>query len=149
MDVKILNIEDEIKARQGFQRDTVEILAEVYFKTIQSYLDTRMNLVVITGGQNGLQLPHYHKKGFDFFVVLEGQGLLHTADLADGLICADGWQQQRLKAGDSYAVQPGQIHCLLNDGVADLTFLNISPAGHMEADYFVFEGVDHDILRES
>lgn len=149
MDVKILNIEHEIKARQGFQRDTVEIHAEVSFKTIQSHLDTRMNLVVIAGGQNGLQLPHYHKKGFDFFVVLEGQGLLHTADLADGLICAEGWRHQRLKAGDSYSVQPGQVHCLLNDGVADLAFLNVSPAGHMDADYFVFDGVDYGSLRQA
>jgi quercetin dioxygenase-like cupin family protein len=106
-----------------------------------------MNVVIMTGGRNGLQLPHYHKHGFDFFVVLQGRGWLHTADLEDGQITAAGWRHQRLERGDSYGIEPNQAHCLLNDESEDLVFLNISPAAHMSTDYFVVDDVDLSILR--
>lgn len=149
MDVRILNTKHEIKAGQGFQRDSVEVHADVHFKAIQRYLDTQMNLVVIAGGQKGLQVPHYHKKGFDFFVVLEGKGWLHTADLVGGRISAKGWQHLRVQAGDSYGVEPNQVHCLLNDGAEDLVFLNVSPVCHMDDDYFAIEDFDPDSLRRA
>lgn len=147
IDLTIRNLQQEIKARIDFQRDSVEVLAEVHYKTVQHYLDTHMNVVVMTGGRNGLQLPHYHKHGFDFFVVLQGRGWLHTADLMDGQITAEGWRHQRLESGDSYGVEPNQAHCLLNDDSKDLVFLNISPARHMSTDYFVLDDVDLNSLR--
>jgi quercetin dioxygenase-like cupin family protein len=149
MDISIRNIEQEITARQGFQRDTEEVFAEVHFKAIQRHRDTNMNLVIIAGGQNGLQAPHYHKDGFDFFVVLHGQGWLHTADLVDETIGASGWKQKRVSSGDAYAVEPHQIHCLLNDGTEELVFLNVSPAAHMDADYFAIEATDLEALRRA
>jgi quercetin dioxygenase-like cupin family protein len=147
IDVIVRNLDQEIRERQGFQLDTEEVLAEVHFKTVQHYLDAHMNVVIMTGGRNGLQLPHYHKHGFDFFVVLQGRGWLHTADLEDGQITAAGWRHQRLERGDSYGIEPNQAHCLLNDESEDLVFLNISPAAHMSTDYFVLNDVDLSILR--
>jgi quercetin dioxygenase-like cupin family protein len=147
IDVIVRNLDQEIRERQGFQLDTEEVLAEVHFKTVQQYLNTHMNVVIMTGGRNGLQLPHYHKHGFDFFVVLQGRGWLHTADLEDGQITTAGWRHQRLERGDSYCIEPNQAHCLLNDESEDLVFLNISPAAHMSTDYFVVDDVDLSILR--
>lgn len=147
IDTIVRNLHQEISERDGFQRDAEEVSAEVHFKLVQHYLDTNMNVVVITGGKNGLQIPHYHKHGFDFFVVLQGRGWLHTADLVDGQITAAGWQHQRLESGDSYGIEPNKAHCLLNNESEDLIFLNISPAAHMSMDYFVLDDVDLSSLR--
>ena len=147
IDVIVSNLDQEIRERQGFQLDTEEVLAEVHFKTVQQYLDTHMNVVIMTGGVDGLQVPHYHKHGFDFFVVLQGHGWLHTADLEDGQVTAAGWRHQRLERGDSYGIEPNQAHCLLNDENEDLVFLNISTAAHMTTDYFVLADVDLNSLR--
>lgn len=147
IDVIVSNLDQEIRERQGFQLDTEEVLAEVHFKTVQQYLDTHMNVVIMTGGVDGLQVPHYHKHGFDFFVVLQGHGWLHTADLEDGQVTAAGWRHQRLERSDSYGIEPNQAHCLLNDENEDLVFLNISTAAHMTTDYFVLADVDLNSLR--
>jgi quercetin dioxygenase-like cupin family protein len=147
IDVIVSNLDQEIRERQGFQLDIEEVLAEVHFKTVQQYLDTHMNVVIMTGGVDGLQVPHYHKHGFDFFVVLQGHGWLHTADLEDGQVTAAGWRHQRLERGDSYGIEPNQAHCLLNDENEDLVFLNISTAAHMTTDYFVLADVDLNSLR--
>ena len=74
-----------------------------------------MNVVIMAGGTSGLQVPDYRKHGFDFFVVLQGCGWLHTADVEDGQISAAGWRHQRLERGDSYSIEPNKAHCLLND----------------------------------
>ena len=147
IDVIVSNLDQEIRERQGFQLDIEEVLAEVHFKTVQQYLDTHMNVVIMTGGVDGLQVPHYHKHGFDFFVVLQGHGWLHTADLEDGQVTAAGWRHQRLERGDSYGIEPNQAQCLLNDENEDLVFLNISTAAHMTTDYFVLADVDLNSLR--
>ena len=147
IDVIVSNLDQEIRERQGFQLDIEEVLAEVHFKTVEQYLDTHMNVVIMTGGVDGLQVPHYHKHGFDFFVVLQGHGWLHTADLEDGQVTAAGWRHQRLERGDSYGIEPNQAHCLLNDENEDLVFLNISTAAHMTTDYFVLADVDLNSLR--
>ena len=147
IDVIVSNLDQEIRERQGFQLDTEEVLAEVHFKTVEQYLDTHMNVVIMTGGVDGLQVPHYPKHGFDFFVVLQGHGWLHTADLEDGQVTAAGWRHQRLERGDSYGIEPNQAHCLLNDENEDLVFLNISTAAHMTTDYFVLADVDLNSLR--
>lgn len=143
MNETISNLYQEITNRQDFQRDTEEVFAEVHFKCVQRYLDTNMSLVVIAGGQRGMQLPHYHKQGFDFFVVLQGRGLLHTADIQDGQV-STAWHHQRVEKGDSYAIDPYRAHCLLNDGDEDLVFLNMSPAAHRTDDYFVIKDVHLD-----
>jgi quercetin dioxygenase-like cupin family protein len=148
IDVIVRNLDQEIRERQGFQLDTEEVLAEVHFKTVQQYLDTHMNVVIMTGGIDGLQVPHYHKHGFDFFVVLQGNCWLHTADLEDGQITAAGWRHQHLERGDSYGIEPNQAHCLLNGESEDLVFLNISPAAHMTTDYFVLDDVDLNSLLD-
>ena len=114
----------------------------MHFKTVQRYLDTQMNLVIMAGGTSGLQVPHYHKHGFDFFVMLQGCGWLHTADVEDGQISAAGWRHQRLERGDSYSIETNKAHCLLKDQSNDLVFLNLSPAAHMSTDYFVLEEVN-------
>lgn len=147
-DLIVRNLDQEIIERQGFQLDSEETLAEVHFKTVQRHLDTQMNVVIMTGGNSGLQVPHYHKHGFDFFVVLQGRGWLHTADVEDGQISAAGWRHQRLERGDSYSIEPNQAHCLLNDQADDLVFLNLSPAAHMSTDYFVLDDVDLNSLRD-
>ncbi len=64
----------------------------------------------MAGGTSGLQVPHYHKHGFDFFVMLQGCGWLHTADVEDGQISAAGWRHQRLERGDSYSIEPNKAH---------------------------------------
>jgi len=96
----------------------------------------------MAGGTSGLQVPHYRKHGFDFFVVLQGCGWLHTADVEDGQISAAGWRHQRLERGDSYSIETNKAHCLLKDQSNDLVFLNLSPAAHMSTDYFVLEEVN-------
>lgn len=147
MDQTIRSLYKEISERQGFQRDTVEIYAEVHAKRIQHHGDTNMNLVVITGGQRGLQLPHYHKQGFDFFVVMQGQGWLHTADAQNEQLTTE-WHHQRVESGDCYSIDPYRAHCLLNDDDADLVFLNVSPAAHAGDDYFAVDTIHVDILRQ-
>jgi mannose-6-phosphate isomerase-like protein (cupin superfamily) len=147
MDFNVRNIERELEAMHGFQVDADETRAFVRYKNILRHDDIRMNLVVITGGQNGMQLPHYHKHGFDFFVVLRGQGILYTADVIDGCISDAGWQHLCLEVNDSYAVAPSQAHCLQNATPEDLVFLNVSPAEHMTTDYYVFDDIDHETFR--
>ena len=147
VDLIVSNIKLELDGREGFQRDSEEICAQVHYKNILRHDDIRMNIVVIAGGQSGSQLPHYHRHGFDFFVVLRGQGLLHTADVIDGCVSAKGWQHRRLEADDSYGVSPNQAHFIQNVSKEDFVFLNVSPAGHMTTDYFVLDGVDLESLK--
>jgi quercetin dioxygenase-like cupin family protein len=147
MDLLVSNIQRELDEMQGFQRDSEEIRAQVHYKNILRHDDIRMNIVVIAGGQSGSQIPHYHRHGFDFFVVLRGQGLLYTADVIDGCVSAKGWHHRRLEADDSYGVSPNQAHFIQNLSKEDFVFLNVSPAGHMTTDYFVLDGVDLEGLK--
>ena len=147
VDLIISNIQRDLDGRQGFQRDAEEVSAEVHYKNILRHDDIRMNIVIIAGAKSGSQLPHYHRHGFDFFVVLRGQGLLHMADLIDGCVSAKGWQHRRLEVDDSYGVSPNQAHFIQNLSKEDFVFLNVSPAGHMTTDYFGLDDVDLEGLK--
>jgi quercetin dioxygenase-like cupin family protein len=147
MDVLVSNIQRELDALQGFQRDLEEICAHLLYKHLLRHDGIRLAIVVIAGGQNGSQLPHYHRHGFDFFVVLRGQVLLHTADVIDGCISAKGWQHRHLVPNDAYGVSPHQAHFIQNVSKEDFFFLNVSPAGRMTTDYFVLDGVDLESFK--
>ncbi|QBR83939.1 cupin domain-containing protein [Legionella israelensis] len=79
---------------------------------------------------------HYHKEGLDFFMVVSGKGILHTAELDSDGKKVKNEQQQAIKAGDIFAVDPGIIHGMENNSAEPLVVANCAPATHVTTDKY-------------
>ncbi len=63
---------------------------------------------------------HHHQRAKQLFVVQHGELVIEVEG-----------QWHRLTSGDSLTVEPGQHHTAMNQGTADVVFLNISsPSAH-------------------
>ena len=61
---------------------------------------------------HGLQRPHFHSYGdIDIFMVVEGQGYLHLAQLKDNQVLEHTKEKLPIKQGDVYSVRNYSISC--------------------------------------
>ncbi|MEK6926600.1 MAG: cupin domain-containing protein [Nanoarchaeota archaeon] len=56
--------------------------------------------------------PHYHKKTYEIFFVLEGEGMMKLNN-----------KDFRCKPGDFFLCQPNDIHEVVNDTLMDFVYL--------------------------
>lgn len=82
---------------------------------------------------------HFHNHGAEIYFIMQGEGTIYT-----GVVTADGIVQNQpvhVRAGDSFCIQPGQIHQLRNCGEEDLLLLFACPDSHLSDDREVVENL--------
>lgn len=140
-----LQIHSLIKAtedRSGFTRVEEETRGRIYAKTCLTHDMTAMKVVIIKGGRDNIQLPHFHQGGFDFFMVVGGRGRVHVAPVVNGRAADESWTHYELVPGSFYSISPGQAHCIQNLSEDDFIFANVAPNEHSASDYVLLPRTD-------
>jgi len=78
--------------------------------------------------------PHYHNDGSEIYVILSGQGMMHTW-------AATGYSRSShlVKRGDTFKLAPGTVHQLENNGIGKLILLFACHPSHLTDDRIVVE----------
>lgn len=80
---------------------------------------------------------HFHTHGAEIYFILEGNGTIYTGVVTDEGIVAN--EPVAVYAGDSFCIEPGQVHQLRNSGEEDLFLLFACPDSHLSDDRTVVE----------
>jgi len=139
MELRIHALPEAMQALSGYDKDVVETHADVAVKVLLSHPSAAMKIVLIKGGKDNIQLPHYHAEGFDFFVVIQGRARVHVVPVINGEASDGSWSHVELVPGDCYSIQPGLGHCIQNFSEEDLIVVNVSPHEHASSDYITLD----------
>lgn len=146
MALQIHSLTEAMQALSGYEKDVVETQGDIAVKVLLSHPAAAMKIVVIKGGAENIQLPHYHAEGFDFFVVIQGRGRVHVAPVINGEAPNDSWSHVEVVPGDCYSIQPGLGHCIQNVSKEDLIFVNVAPNEHTSSDYVTLDKTESELL---
>lgn len=146
MELPIHALTEAMQSLSGFEHDVVETHADVAVKVLLSHPSAAMKIVVIKGGEDNIQLPHYHAEGFDFFVVIQGRARVHVAPVINDEAPDDSWSHFELVPGDCYSIQPGVGHCIQNFSEEDLIVINVAPHEHASSDYITLDKTQPELL---
>jgi quercetin dioxygenase-like cupin family protein len=123
------------------------------FETIASApLDPAVGIRValLTGGEEfslfGAEIAagkrvgaHYHDSGLETYQIIEGSGTMHLGSPAqEGAV--DWHTTMRVSRGDSFTVEPGEVHQLVNDGATRLVAVFGCPKTHLSTDRTMVRG---------
>lgn len=118
---KIVNLEQALKS-------SAESISAVQQSPLQTAGDYEMATFTLEPGQ--AQHPHFHTYGdIDLFVVLEGEGELHLAQIESDSIVGGSEEVIRLVKGDTYSLAPYILHSVRTQA-APIKILNIAPGAH-------------------
>lgn len=84
---------------------------------------------------------HYHKSGIEMYKIVEGNGIMHTGfpDVDNNV----NWHNaMRVKKGDCFTVNEGEVHQLVNENDSRLIAIVCCPKSHLSSDRIVVKGYD-------
>jgi mannose-6-phosphate isomerase-like protein (cupin superfamily) len=74
---------------------------------------------------------HLHEKGIELYYIETGEGTMYTTLSKKSRITTP------VKKGDTFKIEPGQAHQLVNTGSTPLRLLFVCPATHLSTDRIV------------
>ena len=84
---------------------------------------------------------HYHKSGIEIYQIVEGNGMMHTG-LPDNNNNVNWHNAMRVKKGDCFTVNEGEVHQLANENDSKLIAIICCPKSHLSTDRIVVKGYD-------
>jgi mannose-6-phosphate isomerase-like protein (cupin superfamily) len=84
---------------------------------------------------------HYHKSGIEIYHIVEGNGIMHTG-LPDNNNNVNWHNSMRVKKGDCFTVDEGEVHQLANENDGKLIAIICCPKSHLSTDRIVVKGYD-------
>ena len=84
---------------------------------------------------------HYHKSGIEIYQIVEGNGMMHTG-LPDNNNNVNWHNSMRVKKGDCFTVNEGEVHQLANENDSKLIAIICCPKSHLSTDRIVVKGYD-------
>ncbi|QBR84597.1 cupin domain-containing protein [Legionella israelensis] len=129
--MRILNYFEVLKEKEQFPQGKTNINI---FKLFEQLPEAAFACGYLSPA--GKQRKHWHKTGMDIFIIKEGEGILHTADVDKMSETASNFENHSVKAGDIYYIGTYQVHALENSGDIPLIWLNIAPISHGQSDIF-------------
>jgi mannose-6-phosphate isomerase-like protein (cupin superfamily) len=82
---------------------------------------------------------HYHKSGIEIYQIVEGNGIMHTG-MPDDNNNVNWHNSMRVKKGDCFTVNEGQVHQLVNENDSKLIVIFGCPKSHLSTDRIVVKG---------
>jgi mannose-6-phosphate isomerase-like protein (cupin superfamily) len=73
-------------------------------------------------------LAHYHPRAEEIYYILQGEGVMHFADM-----------NRDVRPGDAVVIPPGQVHWIENTKTTDLVFLCCCAPGYEHEDTVMVE----------
>lgn len=82
---------------------------------------------------------HYHVAGVEIYQIVEGNGVIHIGKpIGDG---KTNWiSSAKVKEGDCFTIQAGEVHQLINDQECRLIALFGCPKSHLSNDRTMVNG---------
>ncbi len=84
---------------------------------------------------------HYHKSGIEMYKIVEGNGMMHTG-MPDDNNNVNWHNSMRVKRGDFFTVNEGEVHQLVNENDIKLIAIICCPKSHLSTDRIVVKGYD-------
>lgn len=84
---------------------------------------------------------HYHKSGIEIYHIVEGNGMMHTG-MQDDNNNVNWHNSMRVKRGDCFTVNEGEVHQLANENDSKLIAIICCPKSHLSTDRIVVKGYD-------
>ncbi|MBM7071431.1 cupin domain-containing protein [Shewanella sp. 202IG2-18] len=127
MQSKILDIKNYNVELQTNAADTTTDVIQSVMSEAGEY-----GFVVFKLDENRKQKPHFHTYGdIDIFMVVEGSGILHLAEVKDDQIVSGSNESLQLKQGDIYSVKPYFLHSIETKN-EPIVIANIAPLAHSD-----------------
>ena len=82
---------------------------------------------------------HYHKSGIETYQIVEGNGIMHTG-MPDDNNNVNWHNSMRVKKGDCFTVNEGEVHQLVNETHRKLIAIVGCPKSHLSTDRIVVMG---------
>lgn len=108
---------------------------------IATVLDDSTHAYYITDIAPGKSVnPHFHRNGDEVYIILGGNGVIHTWDAEDPS-CV---QSQAIEGGSVFRISPGTVHQLENNGTQPLVLLFACAPDHLGSDRVVVASARSD-----
>lgn len=82
---------------------------------------------------------HYHSAGLELYQIVEGNGVIHIGKPI-GAGKTDWISSAKVRTGDCFAIQAGEVHQLINDQEERLIVLFGCPKSHLSHDRTIVKG---------
>ena len=90
-------------------------------------------------GSNKKVGAHYHKSGIEIYQIVEGRGIIHIGR-PDSNNKVNWHNTLRVKKGDCFTVNEGEVHQLVNKSDNKLIAIFGCPKSHLSSDRVVVKG---------
>jgi mannose-6-phosphate isomerase-like protein (cupin superfamily) len=84
---------------------------------------------------------HYHESGIEMYKIVEGNGMMHIG-LPDNNNNVNWHHSTRVKKGDCFTVNEGEVHQLVNENESILIAIVCCPKSHLSSDRVVVKGFE-------
>lgn len=91
--------------------------------------DYRLHITVLKPGN--CILMHVHRLGSEHYIVMEGEGTIYIGSEIPHTNLAKVEHSYAVRKGDTFEIQPGQAHQLVNSGSNDLLLIFGCPDSHL------------------
>ncbi|MCL1078145.1 hypothetical protein D5R81_09640 [Parashewanella spongiae] len=127
MKSKILEVKNYHAELQANSVDTTTDVTQSVMSEAGEY-----GFVVFKLDANRKQKPHFHTYGdIDIFMIVEGSGILHLAEVKDDQVVSGSKEALPLKQGDIYSVKPYFLHSIETKD-EPIVIANIAPLAHSD-----------------